>query len=875
MMSELKTCKYVLPLADEEARLETAGGKGASLARLVSADLPVPDGFHVTTAAYRQFVAENELQPGIVAALEKVDFTQPATLETASQAIGALFARAQTPPDVASAVALAYASLAGRDPVVAVRSSATAEDLPEASFAGQQDTYLNVRGFGEVLGAVKRCWASLWTARAIGYRARQGVTPDGLSLAVVVQELVPAEAAGILFTANPVNGQRDQAIISAAWGLGEAVVGGLVTPDALTVDKATGAVLERETADKKVMTTRVNGGTEEQPVPDALRRAPVLDDAAAAELVSLGVRIEELYGMPMDIEWALADGEIAIVQARPITALPQPELPVPTEWPMADPEGTYMRGSIADFMPDPLTPLFASVGVPAINGAMARTLEELIGGSPSILEGYLTTINDYAYLHVQLGCRDWVWVLFRMLPALPRLLRNGERHWDEVSRPRYAETVARWQERPVDSLAAAELLDGTRELTDAMASYLTALQVDAIGTAAGTEGLFTRVYDKMIRREGDPEAPTLLLGSDSTPIRAEKALYDLAQWCRERGDLRAYLLDTQSSELAGQLDGAEAPPGIDAADWREWQGRFRAHLEQYGHSIYDLDFAKALPVDAPQPLLETLTLFIRGDGKDPHARQKESAARREEEVEAALARTRGLKRKLFRHTLGWAQTFARVREDCIFDIGLGYPVLRRMLRELGRRLAGGGAIAEPDDVFWLAWDEAQRGALALDGGETPEKMVSRVEERKAVWEAEERATPPPQLPPNERVMGIKTDAFMPVSAEEQTGKAIKGIGASPGQVTATARVLLGPEDFHQMRPGDILVAEITTPAWTPLFAMAAGVVTDIGGPLSHGSIVAREYGIPAVLGTGVATQRIRSGQVVTVDGSAGSVTAGE
>jgi phosphohistidine swiveling domain-containing protein len=873
MNSEMKSVEYVLPLADDKARLETAGGKGASLARLVKAGLPVPDGFHVTTAAYRQFVAENELQPGIVAALEEVDVTQPATLETASQAIGALFAGAQTPPDVASAVALAYASLAGRDPVVAVRSSATAEDLPEASFAGQQDTYLNVQGFGELLEAVKRCWASLWTARAIGYRAQQGIGAEGLALAVVVQVLVPAEAAGILFTANPVSGNRDQAIISAAWGLGEAVVGGLVTPDALTVDKATGTVVGRETADKAVMTTRVNGGTEEQPVPDALRRAPVLDDETAAELVSLGVRIEALYGMPMDIEWALADGEIAIVQARPITALPEPELPVPTEWPMADPKGTYMRGSIADFMPEPLTPLFASVGVPAINAAMQRTMDEMIGGNvPPFVEGYMTTIHDYAYLTLTLKARDWVWVLFRMVPAFPRLLRNGVQHWDEVARPRYAETVARWKERPVDSLAATELLDGTQELTDAVASYLTALQVDAIGTSAGTEGLFTRVYDKMIKRKGDPEAPILLLGSDSTPIRAEKALYDLAHWCRERDDLAAYLLETPSGQLAGQLDGAEATPGIEEAGWREWQGRFQAHLEQYGHSIYDLDFAKPLPVDDPRPLLETLKLFIRGEGRDPHTRQQESAERREREAQAVLERTRGLKRKLFRTTLRWAQTFTRVREDCIFDIGLGYPVLRRMLQELGRRLADTGAIAERDDVYWLIWDEARRAAQALDGCEMLENLVTQIDRRKALWKAEQQATPPPQLPPKERIMGIKIDAFIPVSAEDQTGDAIKGVGASPGQVTAPARILHGPGDFHQMRPGDILVAEITTPAWTPLFAMAAGVVTDIGGPLSHGSIVAREYGIPAVLGTGVATRRIQSGQMITVDGSAGVIT---
>ena len=256
MAMTLKSSEYVLPLADSGANLETVGGKGASLARLVANGLPVPDGFHVTTAAYRRFVIENDLQPGILAALETVDIAQPATLDAASLTIGELFSGAQTPPDVASAIALAYASLRGASPVVAVRSSATAEDLPDLSFAGQQDTYLNVEGYGAVLEAVKRCWASLWTARAIGYRARHGIGPDGLSLAAVVQLLVPAEAAGILFTANPVTGRRDQAVISAAWGLGEAVVGGMVTPDALTVDKASGAVVERVTADKQVMTAR-------------------------------------------------------------------------------------------------------------------------------------------------------------------------------------------------------------------------------------------------------------------------------------------------------------------------------------------------------------------------------------------------------------------------------------------------------------------------------------------------------------------------------------------------------------------------------------------------------------------------------------------
>lgn len=869
MAKNLPPYEFVLPLADPQATLETVGGKGASLARLVNAGLPVPDGFHVTTTAYLRFVAENDLQTGILTALEGVDIQQPATLEAASSTIRALFAEAQTPPDIASEIALAYAELAGRDPMVAVRSSATAEDLPEASFAGQQDTFLNVHGAGDVLHAVKRCWASLWTARAIGYRARQEISPAGLSLAVIVQTLVPAEAAGILFTANPVSGRRDQAMISAAWGLGEAVVGGLVTPDSILVDKDSGEVLEQQIGDKRIMTARVQSGTEEQPVPEELRCAPAIDDEVANELVQLGIQIEALYGMPMDIEWAWADGRLSIVQARPITALPEPALEPSTEWPMPDPKGPYMRGSIADFMPDPLTPLFLTMGVPAINAGMGRTMKEMIGGNASILESFITTINDYAYQYVKLGCRDWLWVVFRMLPAIPRLLRESERHWREVARPRYMEIVTLWLARPPDTLSAVELVTGVQQLTDAMADHLTALQVDTLGAAAGSEGLFTAVYDRFAKREADPPAATLLLGADSTPIQAEKALYDLAQWCQQYSDLAAHLLDTPSIELAAQLTQDTQQPGIRALD--EWRQRFQEHLAVYGHSIYDLDFAKPLPAEDPMPQLELMKMFIRGEGVNPHERQQKLADRREAEVQAALGRVKGLKGRFFRWTLRLAQSFSVMREDSIFDIGLGYPVLRRMLHELGDRLAAAGVIAEADEVYWLEKSEIEHAAALLDGGQPAENLKARVETRKTEWRAKKRLSPPPQLPPKGRVMGIKTDAFMPVSADEQTEETLKGVAASPGRVTATARVLLGPEQFSQMQHGDILVAEITTPAWTPLFAMAAGVVTDIGGPLSHGSIVAREYGIPAVLGTGVATRMIQDGMQISVDGDAGLV----
>ena len=250
-----------------------------------------------------------------------------------------------------------------------------------------------------MIDAVQRCWGSLWTARAIGYRLQHDVDQGSVGMGVVVQELVPAEAAGILFTADPVTGNRDLSGISAAWGLGEAVVGGKVSPDTVTVDTVDEHIVSRETSDKQVMVVRVDKGTAERPVPESLREAPVLSDRQAVELARIGERIEQLYGTPMDIEWALFDGAFAIVQARPITALPEPEPDPPAEWRPPNPKGQYMRSSIVDLMPDPLSPLYATMGLSAINRALRRLVEEVFDSPPeSIAEDTMQTINGYGYM---------------------------------------------------------------------------------------------------------------------------------------------------------------------------------------------------------------------------------------------------------------------------------------------------------------------------------------------------------------------------------------------------------------------------------------------------------------------------------------------
>ena len=847
--------------------LETAGGKAANLGELVRSGLPVPPGFVVTTAAYSEFVDAHRLGDRIVA-LVPARGADLAAYESAAEAIADLFTTGRVPDDLAAAIAAAYREL-GSD-AVAVRSSATAEDLAGASFAGQQDTYLNITGQDAVLDAVRRCWASLWTARAMAYRARQDIEPTQVSLAVVVQELVDAESAGVMFTADPSTGRRDAVLISAAWGLGEAVVGGLVNTDQLTLTGPELTVTDRQIADKAVQTVRTAGGTTESAVAPGQRRAAVLDDGTARDLAGLGRRIADHFGTPQDIEWVRdRGGSLLIVQSRPITALPEQVGPVPTEWPVPDDHSTYFRASIVEQLPDPLTPLFAEL----IDGAVTRSLSALMNeilGRDAVRPGDtgLPTINGYAYYRYDNAG------MARMLLSTPKALRGaygrrgiggGRERWETVSRPAYQAVVDRWRAQILPDLSAAELLDGVSELVEAGATYYTAVQT-IIPIAATSEMVLTSYYDSFVRRDGDPPASTLLLGYDSEPIRAERSLWDLARWARERPELADWLRATAAVDIVGDLALAgtgELTPAAAISGAEEFARRFAAHLDAFGHAVYNLDFANPVPADEPAPLVDVVRLYLSGQATDPYERQRRLQQKRDAATVVIRRRLDPLRRSTFDSLLRRAQAIAPIREDALADVGLAWPQLRRMLAELGHRLMTAGVIDGTDDVYWCRRPEIE-AALG-----TPRDLRPLIEQRREEWRGQRRATPPQLLP--QGTWMDRLGAMMPATTADQTGDVLSGIAASAGRVTAVARVLSGPADFAQLQPGEVLVASITTPAWTSLFARAGAVVTDIGGPLSHSSIVAREYGIPAVLGTAVGTRRITDGQQITVDGDQGRV----
>jgi pyruvate,water dikinase len=868
---------YVLELAHSTAGLEEVGGKGLSLAKMLNARFPVPNGFHITTEAYRRFVTANGLQPGILAALRDVGAALPASLESASATIAGLFAAASIPVELAAAITGAYAGLSGdqsgaveRKPV-AVRSSATAEDLPEASFAGQQDSFLNICGHEALLEAVKKCWASLWTARAIAYRVKNNIDQESVALAVIVQQMVDAEASGVLFTANPVNGHRDEVVINAAWGLGEAIVGGLVSPDTIIADKATGKVRKMDVSEKSVITVKTDRGTRLEPLIDARRRSSVMNAEQIGKLVDLARKIENFQGAPQDIEWCRAGGEFYILQSRPITVLPEPELPLPAQWKL--PRGAYaaMRNNIVELMVEPLTPLFGTLGLSAVNSSLNRFMDESFGMRGIMPAEIILVVNQYAYNNGSVSAKGMARLLFGAGKILKKMFTGAVERWTESGHPRYRQLVESWQARDWRSFSSIELVDTAKLLTGAAIDAYGALVSGVIPAAWITEALFTALYGRLIKRRGDPSAPTLLLGYDSLPIQADKELYNLAQWAHEQAALAEYLESTPTRRLVAALDeGHAAPAPLSPAVWNEWRQRMHGHLQKFGHTLYDLDFAHPVPADDPAPVLDTFKLYLGGRGADPSARQRESVERREQAVSEIRSRLRGLRLKWFNRYLALARRYAPLREDGLAEIGLAYPLLRQMLRETGARLVEQRIIPTADDVFWLTEAELRSAAARLDAGQAVETLSEKIACRKADYSAAMRLSPPPALP-QMKVFGFDLMSLKARGKRAGKGNTIRGVAASPGKVTGTARVLHGPGDFARMLPGDILVAPVTTPAWTPLFAMASAIVTDVGGPLSHGSIVAREYGIPAVLGTGTATRRIRDGQTITVDGGAGLV----
>ena len=855
------------------ADIDALGGKGLSLARMARAGFPVPSGFTIATSAYRQFVVDVGLQATIV------ELTRPrvvggvASFEAASQRIRALFAESPLNDELKDAIRGAYARLGPAEPPVAVRSSANAEDLPELSFAGQHDTFLNTRGIDAVIMALRNCWASLWTERAMGYRHENGIEQQSVAMGVVVQRMVESDVSGVLFTANPTTGDRSEMIVNASFGLGEAIVSGEVTPDTFIVDRDSLKTKETSVGTKELMIVTAGGqGTRTRESSTAERQRLSLEAPALEDLARLAADVEQHFdGVPQDIEWALSGSELSLLQSRPITNLPPAPLKDVT-WEVTEPGSKLERDQVVEFMPGPLSPLFqdlylpaldvayylmrVSQGGPEVGGATYRQLAKFLGGQ----HGGQSIVNGYAYRHFPPPGNPFV-----LRPQGGRARRSRfnvrdvsrgyhetPRRWRHEELPKYLRTVELWRQLDPTTAEDERLLAGIRTLSWADAHYWRF--VDEVLA-------FPRCADEALQEFLAQHAPganltsgMLLDGSGSPTMRAPIALWRIAERIRSEAALREPVTTTPAHRLLATLDGF--------AEGRAVVGEIARYLAEYGHQIYSLDFAEPTPSQDPTQVLSLLKSLVLDDDYDPAAQQAETRARRRQALRDASRHFRGRLGWRFRWRLFWAQHYYPNRDESQFYLGAAWPVLQRLALELGRRLVAVGTLTKPDDVYYLDGSELDRAIEARrDDLPTPD-LGHKADERRELREARKRLSPPATIPPR----------TPPLDESEDSPDTIKGVPVSPGKVTAEVSVILSLADFDQMRPHSILVCPLTTPAWTQLFPHAVGLATDVGGITAHGSIVAREYGIPAVLGLGDITKRLSSGQTITIDGDAGTVT---
>ncbi|HET7474566.1 MAG TPA: PEP/pyruvate-binding domain-containing protein [Dermatophilaceae bacterium] len=893
------------------ADLAAVGGKALNLGVLADAGFAVPIGFCITTAAYAAVVADR-LEP-LLARLEEEG---PDTADLAAEA-RALVAAAPVPAAVRAAVLDAYTGL-GSTAAVAVRSSATAEDLATASFAGQQDTYLNVVGPEQLLTAVRRCWASLWTDRAVSYRQQAGIGQRGVALAVVVQEMVDAVAAGVLFTANPVTSSRAQCVLEASPGLGEAVVSGAVVPDRFVVETSSGRITERAVGERRVVVRpRPGGGTEqvgteqvgtvqvgaERVGPERVGTEPAqracLSDIQVGQLVRLGARVAAHYGRPQDLEWALAgDGRFWLTQARPITTL----------YPLVDPSAAagggdrvFLNASLAQGLTRPLTPMglaalrLVSASVAAVAGHPvarprdgARALHVAAGRvfldltpavrnrlgrrvvlaafgvmearSASVLRGLLQeqsfAVDPRPPVHAVAAVGR---VALRL--GLPRRVLTAALS----PRAAYA-AIAREQRRLEASLVLPQdATPGQRlDLVEARLGGGLFLMAPRVMANAVAGFLALELARRLLGRTADPvELQGVLRGlPHNVTTEMDLALWWLAERIRADAASSAAVTAEPVVRLAARYRAGSLPPVT--------QRGLAEFLATYGdRAVGEIDLGLPRWSDDPSHLLGVAKNYLAQDDPELAPPVQFASATRDAEAMVArlvgrLGRSHPVRARLVALLLGRARQLVGLRESHKFLLVRGLGRLHEHLYQVGVALAEAGAVTDPDDVFFLDLDQARRGLA----GEPLQDRVAACREEYAV---ELRRRHIPRLLLSDGTEPEAVAAYRPERAAGSSPAALHGSPASAGTAHGPARVVLDPVGA-QLRPGEILVAPSTDPGWTPLFLTAAGLVMEMGGANSHGAVVAREYGIPAVVGVPDATSRISSGQPVTVDGTIGRVT---
>jgi len=905
----------ILPFFSPAANLENAGGKGASLARLSRLGLPVPPGFIVTTHAYRLFVLANNLADVIRTSINAIAANDGTQLERASAQIRTAFSAGRMPEEIPQAISAEYHGLktqaavnGGNSPAdgqsstfsVAVRSSATAEDLPELSFAGQQDTSLNVVGEAQLLKAVIDCWSSLWTARAIGYRARNAIPHEDSALAVIVQTMVPSEISGVLFTANPVTGLLSESVIDATFGLGEALVSGQVEPDHFVVDSPSGAIRSITMGEKKTSTRSKAGGGVESIQEEAAGQRTLSEDQVR-KLVATGQRIQKEYGLPQDIEWAFAGGELFLLQSRPITSL----FPVPRV--SLDPLIVWFSFGAVQGLVGPMTPL-GQEAIQRVVLGMGKKLgikinyeeqdvfgvageriwikisdlirnplgNRIFGGflgfiEPSVRKILRLLVDDPRMCAGQgrFRFRTMRRLVRLFMPIIPKVVRTmilpeEARGRFDTLLEEYLQTieVAPGADR-FERLANFALFMGTQGgLADAMPILLPEF-IPIIGPAIASLNLIGHLLPG--KDEGDHGFSMASLEITRGLPRNVTTEMDLELWktataIRTEAAAAQLFLTMDAATLASRYRDETLPAAAQSA--------IKHFMENYGmRGVGEFDLGQPRWREDPATTIKTLQSYLPIEPEfAPDVLFEKGARAAEEAIERLAAearRQRGgwIKERLLRGAARRVRLLMGARESPKFLAVRAMGIVRNVLLEVGDEFAAAGTIAHHDDLFFLHVAELE----ALSSRESLD-WKALIAGRRQVYERELRRGQVPRV-----LVSDGRTFYEGVGAETDTSDSITGSPVSPGVAEGIVHVVLDPRGA-QIAPGEILVCPGTDPAWTPLFMAAGGLVMEVGGMMTHGSVVAREYGIPAVVGVHQATLRLKDGQYIRLDGTTGKIS---
>ena len=839
------------------------GPKASNLSRMLAAGFPVPPGFCLTTHVFPEVLSKGGLE--WVSQLEKAKKTEDITYLLHSTRSG--LARFWFNPALRYEIEKHLTNLGPG--LVAVRSSATAEDLPDRSSAGQYESILDVKGFDACDEAIRQCWLSLWSDRAYAYRKANGIDHATARMAVIVQKMIVAEVSGIAFTADPVTGNRGHLIIEAAPGPGEAIVQGKVVPDRILIDKKSGDIIHQVLA--------------------CGRTQCCLAKESILELSVLAAKVEALFGCPQDIEWSLDSGSIWLLQARPITALPDAKK---ADW---EAHQIYSNVNAGEVMPDVVSPMTRSVIEDALVGLFTaffrimglemdpmaligrvagrfyfnvNTVIAMLISIPSkrnptelgkVFGGHTAEFEKVdlegvipAYLPpVRFRWFKALWGLICFVPSLgPGVERRAERKLDFIRRKFDAVRQSYRPDMSEDQLCSLYLGTIRDALNIGNLSPLMAV------TLVYSSMMF-HLCGKWLDDQNLAQANQLMAGVGGLEdAQSGFDLWDLAKRVADDPRLMEVVQSGQNfADLRRQMEGSDAG--------RDFLEAWNTFMVRHGHLCRgEIELANPRWSEQPDMVLGMLRSFLPDPGQtNPHKRKEVSALRREELFVDCRRRLNPLKRWIFTWVVRKAQLGSRIRENVKNRFICAVAVIRQVLLELGERLASRGAIASVDDIFFVQKDELQD---VVDGTIDPQEIAKRIRSRRGEYDFNRSLNPPPI------VVGRFDPAKHVHVQPDPSTQHLNGLAVSAGVVSGSARVILHASDDF-VRPGEILVAPFTDPGWTPYFVNAAGIVMDQGGLLSHGSIVAREFGIPCVVNVGPATQIIQTGRIIRVDGNTGTV----